>query len=606
VVAAVLYELSDEQVRSGRDLSRAKKAFEILKRKIVYSPSRHPDRSKPFIIIPHANRWAECAVLGQEYDGVILPVRYTGRVLNDAELRCHIAEKEVIAIIRTLQVFRTLVEDCPIIVYSRYSVLKLVINSKSADGRCVPWGLALSHWDMDIRKVQRDEDGLAVIMGAGITPREHLDEVAEGLIPAKGRVRPPPIVSIEMLQPDYEGIVLSSDGAAKTSTRQGSCGCILWKIPGWTVLEARGFILTDVTVNDAEYYGLLKGMAMASKRGVQDLIVVGDSRIVIQQVQGLINCNQPQLQVHLAEAEVLKNKFQQVRLIHLKREYNQAADYLSSKTLLLGESWDMQDKDEIAHLEYVSKISEKLTKADPPLDGTDIQKEEDSPGPESASLSHAAKGMAVMTRSAVQDVEDSERPVMGPLEFQAERWRRIRSHQNVDEYLSDIKDFLIGEVDRFSPKRFRRLAKVSDLFILDTRDLLHRLARSTRDRPRDSEDEPRLVVLAELRPDMLHYAHEDYQGGHQGITRMHEKLRSEFYWPGMYQDVQRYVKECVDCASGKGRPPNAGPSPGNIEPRRPFEVVSMAFVTHMPKSDRGNTFYCSSRIHFPDLSCVNR
>ncbi|GMF50568.1 unnamed protein product [Phytophthora fragariaefolia] len=58
----------------------------------------------------------------------------------------------------------------------------------------------------------------------------------------------------------------------------------------------------------------------------------------------------------------------------------------------------------------------------------------------------------------------------------------------------------------------------------------------------------------------------------------------------MYADVEYYVKECVDCASGKGRPPNEGPSPGNIEPRRPFEVVSMDFVTHMPESERGNTF----------------
>ncbi|KAK1928479.1 hypothetical protein P3T76_016044 [Phytophthora citrophthora] len=58
----------------------------------------------------------------------------------------------------------------------------------------------------------------------------------------------------------------------------------------------------------------------------------------------------------------------------------------------------------------------------------------------------------------------------------------------------------------------------------------------------------------------------------------------------MYADVERFVKEWVDCASGKGRPPNPGPSPGNIEPSRPFEVVSMDFVTHMPKSARGNTF----------------
>ncbi|OWZ02594.1 LOW QUALITY PROTEIN: reverse transcriptase [Phytophthora megakarya] len=55
-------------------------------------------------------------------------------------------------------------------------------------------------------------------------------------------------------------------------------------------------------------------------------------------------------------------------------------------------------------------------------------------------------------------------------------------------------------------------------------------------------------------------------------------------------DVEHFVKECVDCASGKGKPPNAGPTPENIEPRQPFEVVSIDFVTHMPKSDRGNTF----------------
>ncbi|POM61408.1 reverse transcriptase [Phytophthora palmivora] len=58
----------------------------------------------------------------------------------------------------------------------------------------------------------------------------------------------------------------------------------------------------------------------------------------------------------------------------------------------------------------------------------------------------------------------------------------------------------------------------------------------------------------------------------------------------MYANVEVFVKECVDCASGKGHLQNPGPSPGNIDPRRPFEVVSMDFVTHLPKSDRGNTF----------------
>ncbi|OWZ20431.1 reverse transcriptase [Phytophthora megakarya] len=58
----------------------------------------------------------------------------------------------------------------------------------------------------------------------------------------------------------------------------------------------------------------------------------------------------------------------------------------------------------------------------------------------------------------------------------------------------------------------------------------------------------------------------------------------------MYADVERHVKECVDYASGNGHPSNPGPSPGNIEPRWPFEVVSMDSVTHMPKSSDEDMF----------------
>ncbi|OWZ20227.1 hypothetical protein PHMEG_0005376 [Phytophthora megakarya] len=61
-----------------------------------------------------------------------------------------------------------------------------------------------------------------------------------------------PTMSLEMLEADYQGYVLSFDGAAKVSTRRGSCGCILWKLPGWQVVKAEGHILEGVTVNDAQ------------------------------------------------------------------------------------------------------------------------------------------------------------------------------------------------------------------------------------------------------------------------------------------------------------------------------------------------------------------
>ncbi|OWZ10210.1 hypothetical protein PHMEG_00016973 [Phytophthora megakarya] len=56
-VEAASLILTDDQVRAGRGLSRAKESFETLKRKIVSIPLlRHPDQTKPFVIIPHANQ----------------------------------------------------------------------------------------------------------------------------------------------------------------------------------------------------------------------------------------------------------------------------------------------------------------------------------------------------------------------------------------------------------------------------------------------------------------------------------------------------------------------------------------------------------------------
>jgi hypothetical protein len=95
VIASVLYELTDERIWSGRDLDRA---FELLEVKIQSPPVlRHRDRQKSFSIILHANDWAASAVLAQEHDGKLWPVRFTGQTLRDAKLRYHESEKEVCA-----------------------------------------------------------------------------------------------------------------------------------------------------------------------------------------------------------------------------------------------------------------------------------------------------------------------------------------------------------------------------------------------------------------------------------------------------------------------------------------------------------------------------
>ncbi|OWY96009.1 reverse transcriptase [Phytophthora megakarya] len=181
---------------------------------------------------------------------------------------------------------------------------------------------------------------------------------------------------------------------------------------------------------------------------------------------------------------------------------------------------------------------------------------------------------------------------MGPLEYQAERWRRSKVYQDEDHQLLNLKKLLRGEVDSFSRAQIRRLSKEADLFVLDSRDVLFRLNYLALGRPRDQTDMLRLAVPETLRQDILYNAHEDFQGDHQGITRTHEKLQSDFYWYGMYADVETFIKELERGV------PQPGTLAGNIEPTRPFEIVSMDFVTHLPESARGNAFLLLFQVMF--------
>ncbi|OWY99098.1 LOW QUALITY PROTEIN: hypothetical protein PHMEG_00029969 [Phytophthora megakarya] len=133
----------------------------------------------------------------------------------------------------------------------------------------------------------------------------------------------------------------------------------------------------------------------------------------------------------------------------------------------------------MTHLECVSSIPEKLVKPVVVLDPDDPTRETPpdeptrfQPGPESAPLP-----------TPNQDGRDPEscsrNPQSGPLEYQAERWRRIKAHQDEDHRLLNLKKFLRGEVDSFSPAQIRRLMKEADLFVLDSRDVLFRLNHLT-------------------------------------------------------------------------------------------------------------------------------
>lgn len=60
-----------------------------------------------------------------------------------------------------------------------------------------------------------------------------------------------------------------------------------------------------------------------------------------------------------------------------------------------------------------------------------------------------------------------------------------------------------------------------------------------------------LVLPADLRADILLACHDEPTSGHLGFSRTLARIRNMYYWPGLSDDVQRYVKSCRECQRRK-------------------------------------------------------
>ena len=54
-------------------------------------------------------------------------------------------------------------------------------------------------------------------------------------------------------------LVITFDGSARTKQKGGAYNAIVWKLPEWKIVNFAAEYATDLTVNEAEYRGLLLG-----------------------------------------------------------------------------------------------------------------------------------------------------------------------------------------------------------------------------------------------------------------------------------------------------------------------------------------------------------
>nr|XP_054761342.1 uncharacterized protein LOC129267739 [Lytechinus pictus] len=102
---------------------------------------------------------------------------------------------------------------------------------------------------------------------------------------------------------------------------------------------------------------------------------------------------------------------------------------------------------------------------------------------------------------------------------------------------------------------------------------------------------PKLVLVPKThRSEIMRIAHDSLFGGHLGINNTLSKVKAQFYWPSMYEDVANFCRSCDVCQKtiSKGRVPKTTLGKLPIV-GVPFQRIEIDLMGPFLRSARGHT-----------------
>lgn len=180
-----------------------------------------------------------------------------------------------------------------------------------------------------LRHVAREEP-LSITLKAfpGLT-RERLTRLLEKM--AESTARSPARVNTSEATTPWK-VRVYSDGAARGNPGPSGAGAVLVDASGQEV-DRLGKYLGIQTNNYAEYMGLLLGLKRARDLGIREVEVFADSELMIRQLGGRYQVRSPTLRPLYQEALRVLNDFSRVKLVHVPRKMNAAADEMSNRAI---------------------------------------------------------------------------------------------------------------------------------------------------------------------------------------------------------------------------------------------------------------------------------
>jgi hypothetical protein len=95
---------------------------------------------------------------------------------------------------------------------------------------------------------------------------------------------------------------------------------------------------------------------------------------------------------------------------------------------------------------------------------------------------------------------------------------------------------------------------------------------------------------------ILYLMHNHPTGAHLGIDKTFEKIRDQYYWPQMFENIKDYIRSCDQCQK-RGRYRTPGPL-HPIPVGEPFSRIGIDIVGPLPLTKQGNKYIVVATDYF--------
>jgi ribonuclease HI len=127
-------------------------------------------------------------------------------------------------------------------------------------------------------------------------------------------------------------LTINVDGGARGNPGPAAIGVVVRDGNG-EVLEELGERIGKATNNVAEYKALLRGIELAAQHGASELELVGDSELVVRQVEGKYKVKNAGIKPLHADVKQALRGFDSWSIRHVRRAENADADRLVNAAL---------------------------------------------------------------------------------------------------------------------------------------------------------------------------------------------------------------------------------------------------------------------------------